>query len=73
MTTRVPVLQIDEDQDGFKLWCEWCDVCETPHREYLSEHRGYRYEDARCPRCNKQIAGLLVKLHHDRRSTDKRR
>lgn len=70
MTTVVPVLQINEGQEEFKLWCEWCDACEVPHREFLSEYRDVRYEDARCPRCNKQIAGLVVKLAHNRRAGD---
>jgi hypothetical protein len=72
VVTKVPVITIEEDAEPLKLWCEWCDVCETPHREFLSEYRDCRYEGASCPRCGKQIAGLVVKLSHRRRQSDKR-
>ena len=70
MTTKVPVIRIREG-DGLRLCCEWCGECVEPRREFLSEYRDLRYEGAACPKCGKQIAGLVVELLRNRRAGDK--
>jgi len=70
MTTLVPTVHINETEKLF-LACNYCMKAVEPIRDTLATDGGFRYEDATCPECNRQIAGLVVKMKRNRRATDK--
>jgi hypothetical protein len=58
--TKIPVVHIEEGAE-LKLVCQHCDYAGDPKREFLSQSENFTFETARCRKCQKEIAGIVVR------------